>query len=275
MTDLILNKTCNAKILALIWLAMQYEMNILISGGTASGKCVSGDTEVYLENQKIKIKDLVDNIFAREDAIKIDDGFVAPVNIPILSLNPKTLHVEKKYATKAWKRTAPPYLYCLRTASGRSVTVTPEHPFLVAYAGGTFKRADEIEITDEIAVPRTIPLTPHKKAFDFSAMPGKKEIRNDGFIYLSGKGSTTPLRLPLSPTAELMRFIGYIIGDGYITKNKRTVRFFNTDPELLKDIQQLCKNLFLLEGRVCQYGHKTPCIEYPSYLSFCVDRYLV
>jgi flagellar protein FlaI len=38
MTDLILNKTCNSKILALIWLAMQYEMNILISGGTASGK---------------------------------------------------------------------------------------------------------------------------------------------------------------------------------------------------------------------------------------------
>lgn len=38
MTDLILNKTCNSKILSLIWLAMQYEMNILISGGTASGK---------------------------------------------------------------------------------------------------------------------------------------------------------------------------------------------------------------------------------------------
>jgi len=38
MTDLVTNKTCNTKILSLIWLAMQYEMNILISGGTASGK---------------------------------------------------------------------------------------------------------------------------------------------------------------------------------------------------------------------------------------------
>jgi len=38
MTDLITNKTCNSRVFAIIWLAMQYEMNILISGGTASGK---------------------------------------------------------------------------------------------------------------------------------------------------------------------------------------------------------------------------------------------
>ena len=38
VTDFIENKTCSAEIFALIWLAVQYEMNILISGGTASGK---------------------------------------------------------------------------------------------------------------------------------------------------------------------------------------------------------------------------------------------
>lgn len=38
VTDFIKNNTCNSNILALIWLAVQYEMNILISGGTASGK---------------------------------------------------------------------------------------------------------------------------------------------------------------------------------------------------------------------------------------------
>lgn len=38
VTDLIENKTCTSSIFALIWLAMEYEMNILISGGTASGK---------------------------------------------------------------------------------------------------------------------------------------------------------------------------------------------------------------------------------------------
>lgn len=38
VTDLIKNKTCTAEIFALLWLAMQYELNILISGGTGSGK---------------------------------------------------------------------------------------------------------------------------------------------------------------------------------------------------------------------------------------------
>ena len=38
--DLITNKTCDLEIAALLWLAIEYEMNIIISGGTASGKTV-------------------------------------------------------------------------------------------------------------------------------------------------------------------------------------------------------------------------------------------
>ncbi|MDP3919011.1 MAG: ATPase, T2SS/T4P/T4SS family [Nanoarchaeota archaeon] len=38
VTDLIKNKTAEVHIFALIWLAIQYESNILISGGTGSGK---------------------------------------------------------------------------------------------------------------------------------------------------------------------------------------------------------------------------------------------
>lgn len=38
VTDFINNGTVNSKIMALVWMAMQYELNIVISGGTASGK---------------------------------------------------------------------------------------------------------------------------------------------------------------------------------------------------------------------------------------------
>ena len=38
VTDFIKNKTASEHIFALIWLAMQYEMNMLVSGGTGSGK---------------------------------------------------------------------------------------------------------------------------------------------------------------------------------------------------------------------------------------------
>ncbi len=37
-TDFIKNKTASTEVLTLIWLMMQYEMNIMISGGTGSGK---------------------------------------------------------------------------------------------------------------------------------------------------------------------------------------------------------------------------------------------
>lgn len=38
--DLIKNKTCDLDVVTMLWLAIEYEMNILISGGTASGKTV-------------------------------------------------------------------------------------------------------------------------------------------------------------------------------------------------------------------------------------------
>ncbi len=38
--DLINSKTCDLEVSALLWLAIEYEMNVIISGGTASGKTV-------------------------------------------------------------------------------------------------------------------------------------------------------------------------------------------------------------------------------------------
>lgn len=38
ITDLILNNTTDLQIISLLWLAVEYEMNIIISGGTGSGK---------------------------------------------------------------------------------------------------------------------------------------------------------------------------------------------------------------------------------------------
>jgi len=40
IVDLINNKTCDLNVAVLLWLAIEYEMTILISGGTASGKTV-------------------------------------------------------------------------------------------------------------------------------------------------------------------------------------------------------------------------------------------
>ena len=41
ITDFVRNKTVNTDVMALIWLAMEYELNIIFSGGTGSGKTTS------------------------------------------------------------------------------------------------------------------------------------------------------------------------------------------------------------------------------------------
>ncbi|MBU5689105.1 MAG: type II/IV secretion system ATPase subunit [Candidatus Aenigmarchaeota archaeon] len=38
ITDLMSNNTCDTNIISLLWLAIEYEMNVIISGGTGSGK---------------------------------------------------------------------------------------------------------------------------------------------------------------------------------------------------------------------------------------------
>ena len=40
IVDLIQNRTCSIEIAVLLWLAVEYEMNVIVSGGTASGKTV-------------------------------------------------------------------------------------------------------------------------------------------------------------------------------------------------------------------------------------------
>ncbi len=38
MTDFVANKTANSKVAAFLWLAIQYELNMIVAGGTSSGK---------------------------------------------------------------------------------------------------------------------------------------------------------------------------------------------------------------------------------------------
>ncbi len=266
VVDLIQNKTCSSGIFALIWLAMQYEMNILISGGTASGKCVVGDTEVYLKNNKVKIKNLVEGIIKNSKSSKIEDGFVADCNLEISSLNPTTLKLEGKKVSKVWKRLSPGYLYQITTASGRTVAVTPEHPFILPKNGIEFLRADKIKVGDHIAVPRHLDFESSNFFFDLTKIEGYLINEENGCLFFRPKNNNRAVRLPSNPNKELMRFVGYVIGDGHITKDMRNIRFFNKDMELLNDFKKLGKEIFGIDGRLKSYLNKTPYIEFSSFI---------
>jgi len=149
-------KTMTREIAALLWLCMQYELNILVAGGTASGKCVSGDTNILLSDGKLKnSKDIVEEIMNKDGFIECEDGYYAfTKDLEILTLN-KDLKVEPSKVTCVWKRKAPNQIYEIKTKTGKTVKVTPEHPFFIVKNGSIESiRADKISKGIQIATPR-------------------------------------------------------------------------------------------------------------------------
>ena len=155
-TKLIEMGTVSPEILAYLWLLIEHESNIMVIGGTGSGKCVVGNTPIYLSNGKrINIKDLVETKF-KTNKIKHNDGweFVEDNNTTILSLD-KDLKISKKPVRLFWRHKSPNKLIKITTRSGRSIITTLEHPFFKCQDGKLIKiRADELTNKERIAVPR-------------------------------------------------------------------------------------------------------------------------
>ncbi|MFH0738065.1 MAG: LAGLIDADG family homing endonuclease [Candidatus Micrarchaeota archaeon] len=134
---------------------------ICFAGPNGSGKCVVGDTEVYLSDGTVKpIRDLIDEAMAKGDVDMMDDGYIAQFHDSpaVLSLNAKTMKIEKKRIAAFVKRKAPEKLLSVRTRSGRKITATEYHPFFILQ-GDNIKpiRADQLKRGVRVAIPRRLP----------------------------------------------------------------------------------------------------------------------
>lgn len=138
-----------------------------IIGQNGSGKCVDGDTSVFLSNGSIvKIRDLV-NERLKNNAYRLDDGFLAYGNsVEVLSLDMESLKVVPKKVRAFIKRKAPKELLRIRTKSGREIIATAYHP-LFTLKEGVFKaiKAGEIKKGLKVAVPRALNIFPENKYF--------------------------------------------------------------------------------------------------------------
>ena len=157
--QLITLNTLSPEMLAYFWLLLQYKCNILITGGTASGKCVIGETPVYLnDGTRISIKELVEKQFEKKDIKKDQDWeYAEGDSTKIISMN-NGMKFEESLINRFWRHKSPEHLYNITTSSGRKVTCTPEHPFFIMNNGKVEKiTADKIASKEFIAVPRILP----------------------------------------------------------------------------------------------------------------------
>ena len=193
--------------------------NIII-GANGSGKSLKGDSKVILETgEEIEIESLVNSKLREAEEIKkLEDGVYCDnkENIKILSLNPKFMRLEEKKISKFVRRGGDPYLFEIKTRSGKKVSCTGCHPVMVFKNGAIVSSlVKDLKKEDLIASPRVIHTNSTFKDKDFA------------------------------------RLFGYVLGDGYITHNR--VEFVNKDEELIKDFKNLLLELFNAE---CKYEKK-------------------
>lgn len=196
-------------------LPFENSMNVVV-GPNGSGKSSCYDTRVLLSDGKeIEIGKLVeDKIKTSNNLKKLDDGVYVDNNDSneIISLNIKTMKQEKKKISKYIKRKGD-IIYRIKTRMGKEIKATGCHP-VIAFKDGFIKSTtiNELSRKDIIATPRIINID-HGKDYD----------------------------------CDLARFLGYIIGDGYIAKDR--IEFVNNDREVIEDFKNIIINKLKLDFR--------------------------
>ncbi len=191
--DLINNNTMSYEVAAFLWLISEgmgaMPANLIIAGGTASGKCMVGCTPVVLADGRVmKIADIVEGALGRGKPFTDNDGwdFVHGDGTKVLSLNQESLKITPALVKSFWRHKAPEKLVRVKTRTGREITVTCEHPFFT-FEGGRLvkKRADELRKNTRIAVPKKHPIGNRLGAGQVDVLP----LLYSSELYLEGQGN--------------------------------------------------------------------------------------
>ena len=138
---------------------------VCLAGPNGSGKCLRGDAKVQLADGSVReIGQLVEEQLARGTPTALDDGLmIMGGSHAVLSLNPETMKVEERSITAFIKRRGPPFLYRIKTRSGREVVATGYHPVMTVSDGRIRAvNADELREGTPIALPRKVRVSTRK-----------------------------------------------------------------------------------------------------------------
>ena len=132
--------------------------NVATSSHVHHGKCVSGDTLIFLEDKTLTAKELFE--IAKKDGIllKKDLEEIYKLAEPISVLTYKDGVISRGLITHAWKIKNFDKLIEVETNDGRRIKVTPEHKFLIFKNGKIDeKEARDLNRGEILVLPNVIP----------------------------------------------------------------------------------------------------------------------
>ncbi len=151
LPDLIKNNTLSSELAAYLLLLYLNGANILITGGTGSGKSLSGEQPVLVVKDGFRQLVEVEKLFSegKKRLLLFNGGFVE-VAIPRGNLHTFSLKMPEltsgpvKYVIR---HKAPTLLYRVETVSGREVEVTGDHSLLAVTPSGKLKPVKASELS--------------------------------------------------------------------------------------------------------------------------------
>lgn len=203
--------------------------NTFLYGAPGIGKCLSPDTEIFLSNGKIvKIEKLYENSLKKHKPLKIskNEEIIKNPDIKVLSLN-KKLKIKAKKVAYLYKQRCSEDMVKIQTQSGREIVVTKRHPILTFKNMPKFIQASRLKSGAFIAIPRIL----------------HTESSNHKFVSFPHRTTVNEKRINIPVIDEnFVRFLALIIGEDSF--QKRCIRFFNSNSQLIKEFEQITCNQF-------------------------------